>query len=76
MSDGFSMDFEKLGDLIEKLNLLDENVNAGDEVWIDVNADDFAKKLHTIPYEILTSCPGERDITKECANGYKFEPKK
>lgn len=28
MSDGFSMDFEKLGDLIEKLNLLDDNVNA------------------------------------------------
>lgn len=27
MSDGFSMDFEKLGDLIEKLNLLDDNVN-------------------------------------------------
>lgn len=28
MSDGFSMDFDGLGDFIEKLNLLDDNVNA------------------------------------------------
>lgn len=28
MSDGFSMDFDGLGNFIEKLNLLDDNVNA------------------------------------------------
>lgn len=28
-----------------------------------------------IPRDILITCDGERDITKECNNGIKYEPK-